>query len=414
MERADPRTRARRLSRRTAILLGAGLSACARDAAPPSVRRFPTAVPAAPGTTRIASPASPDEAMAGIQETLQRQAAARAGGDKAAYMATVDQTDLTWRRIQGEVFDADTAAGTPQPTYTAARAQPKQDDYYKARIDVTPPGASSPTRYAVWIFRRVEAGWLLSEIPYTELGARKTLDTDHFQLNHFDWDDDVIEGTGRIAERAYAAVVQKLGTAPSFRAVVSVNPTYGAHSRLRGRDILAAYLPDTKNVILVRSPECFGAGQVPVGQSPEDHLRYPFTHEYTHLVNDQIVPVVKITQWMAEGLAEYVSGNFREAEVRQAFRSGRQVTIDKADEIIEWKTDPAKGYTAAQISLSYGEAAFAVAYFMERFGQEAFWQLARTYAESRRWPDSFAAATGITWDQFQAEWMRWLRQQLGV
>ena len=403
------------MSRRAALLLGVGLSACARSAAPSSLQHVAGAVPASPAAaTRVAAPASPEEAIASIQETLQRQAAARAAGDKAAYMAAVDQTDLTWRRIQGEVFDADTAVKAPQPTYTAARARPKQGDYYKAWIDITPPGAAAPTRYAVWIFRRTDGGWLLSEIPYTELGTRKTLDTDHFRLNRFTWDDDVVEGAGRVAERAYATVREKLGTAPSFRAIVSLNPTYGSHSGLRGRDTLAAYLPDTKNMILLRSPECFGAGEVPVGQTPEDHLLYPFTHEYTHLVNDQIVPVVKMTQWMAEGLAEYVAGNLREAEVRQAFRSGREVSLDKADEIIEWKTDPAKGYTVGQVSLSYGEAAFAVAYFIERFGQEMFWQLARTYAESRRWPDSFSATTGITWGQFQADWTRWFRQRLGV
>ena len=377
---------------------------------------FPTvAAPPAHGSgAGTLPPSSPAEVIAGVQETLNRQAAARAATDKAAYMATIDQTDLTWRRIQGEVFDADTANRGPQPTNTVTRAQPKQGDYYKVWIDVTPPGASNPARYAVWIFRRLDGRWLMSEIAYTELGARKALDTEHFRLNYYAWDDDVVEGTGRVAEQAYSTVVQKLNAAPSFRTLVSVNPTYGSHSGLRGRDTLAAYLPDTKNMILLRSPESFGAGEAPIGQSSEDHLLYPFTHEYTHLVNDQIVPVVKITQWMAEGLAEYVSGNFREAEVRQAFRAGRELAIGKADEIIEWKTDPAKGYTIGQVSLSYGEAAFAVAYFMERFGQDAFWQLARTFAESRRWAESFSATVGISWEQFQGDWTRWLRQRLGM
>src|SRR5919108_128242 len=48
--------------------------------------------------------------------------------DRAAFMATIDQRNLTWRRIQGEVFDA-VAAGGPRPkeTYTVTRVQAKQN-----------------------------------------------------------------------------------------------------------------------------------------------------------------------------------------------------------------------------------------------------------------------------------------------
>src|SRR5438874_99928 len=46
------------------------------------------------------APPSDDAAIAGIQDTLDRQAAARAAHDRAAFVATIDQRNLTWRRIQ--------------------------------------------------------------------------------------------------------------------------------------------------------------------------------------------------------------------------------------------------------------------------------------------------------------------------
>jgi hypothetical protein len=370
--------------------------------------------PAPPGE-QASPPTLPDETViAGIQDTLNRQAAARAAHDKSAFVATVDQRNLTWRRIQNEVFDGERANPRGPDTYTVTRVQAKQDGYYKAWIDVTPAGARGVVWRVVWVFRPTDSGWLATEILNEELGPRQTLDTDHFRLSYYAWDDDTIDRTGQVAEQAFTKVQGALGAAPSVRSIVSVNPTYGAHSRLRGLGTLAAYLPDTKNLILVRSLECYGAGEIPATQTPEQRLLYPLTHEFTHLVNDQIVPVVKMPMWMSEGLAEYVAGAFREQEVRSALRSGSQVTLDKADEIIEWKTDPAKGYTLSQISLSYGESTFAVAYFVERFGLDTFWDLARTFGESRRWAEAFSSVTGVTWEQFQNDWLPWLRRRLGV
>ena len=93
---------------------------------------------------------------------------------------------------------------------------------------------------------------------------------------------------------------------------------------------------------------------------------------------------------------------------------GWVLALDKAEDVLEWGTDPARGYSDAQISLAYGEAALAVTYFVERFGQENFWNLARTFGENRRWNEDFAGVTGETWDQFQSGWMAWLRRRLGV
>lgn len=385
---------------------------------------FPAAQAGAalPGVGAAALPASPPEAaerdapaLAGIQETLDRQTAARAAADRAAFMSTIDQRNLTWRRIQAE-FLASLAAGGHRPadTYHVTHVQPKQDGYYKAWIDIAPAGGSMVQRQAVWVFRPTEHGWLHSEILNEEIGPRQTLATEHFTLSYYAWDDDVIGRIAALSEQAYTRVVEALEKAPGFVAQVSVNPTYGAHSGLRGATSLAAYLPDTKTTMLIRSLESFGAGYTLPGETQDDRLLHALTHEYTHLVNDQIVPLVKMKHWMVEGLAEYVSDDMRTATMWQALRSGAYVPLDTASEIIEWKTDPGRGYTPREIDLAYAESAQAVAYFMERYGRVAFFDLARGYAESRQWAETFTQVTGETWEAFQSSWLTWMRRRLNV
>jgi hypothetical protein len=196
--------------------------------------------------------------------------------------------------------------------------------------------------------------------------------------------------------------------------VLSVNPTFGSHSLLRQYGTWAAYLPAAKDTIVSRSMESFGAGVLAPGETQDDRLSVALTHELTHLVNDQIVPIVKMPLWMSEGLAEHVAANLHADAVATALRARRQFSLDKVDAVLEWGRDPAKGYTQQDVVLAYGEAAHAVTYFVERFGLPAFFDLARAFAETRRWDDSVRQVTGTTAGEFEAAWLEWLRRRLGV
>lgn len=410
---------------------GAALTACASPragAAPAPVSEGAGAQAAprwqeAPPPEEVASPpeeadaraAADAEALRGIRALLDRQAAARNALDRTAYMSTIDQRNLVWRRIQGDYFDLFAADGRrPPQAFRVTRVAPKQNGYYKAWIDAGPAGSDRVTSQAVWVFRPTEGGWLHSEILNEEIGPRQVLDTEHFRLSYYAWDDDVVERTGMVAERAYAHVTAALAAAPAFKATLSLNPTFGSHSGLREFGVWAAYLPDTKNTVISRSMESFGAGTTDPGETQDDRLLVALTHEYAHLVNDQIVPLVKLPPWMSEGLAEYVAQNTHADLVGAALRAGKLLPLDKANEAIEWGRDPAKGYTQFDILLAYGEAAHAVTYYMERFGMDKFFDLARTYADSRKWDDAMRQVTGISAADFEAGWLEWLRRRLGT
>jgi hypothetical protein len=397
------------LSRRTLLGIGAaaatGLPACA------FLRAQAGAAPPSQDVAGSAPALTPEEqAVAGeIEELLDRQALARASGDREAYMATIDQRNLVWRRIQGSVFDA---SSRQRQSLRVTRVQLKPDGYYKAWIEFRAAPDAGAHGFAVWVFRQTDQGWLHSEPLIEELGPRITSDSEHFRMSYYAWDEDVLERTMAVAEAARAMVTAKLAPPPVERVTVSMNPTFGSHSALREFGTWAAYLPGVRDLVLTRSLESFGATTTAPGETQDDRLLVALAHEYTHLVNDHIVSIVKIPHWMSEGLAEYVAGNMRRDVVTRALAARRLVPLERASEAIEWGTDPVKGYTLNDVVLGYAEAAWAVAYFIHRFGQDAFFDLSRAYAESRRWEESFSGVTQTTWANFQDAWQQWLREQL--
>jgi hypothetical protein len=366
------------------------------------------------GLIPAAVAAEEDDALVGVQATLDRQSDALSRADRDAYMATIDQRNLTWRRIQGDVFTTHASRGPrPAARYTVTRVMAKLSGYVKAWLDISPPGSTAVVGQAVWVFRRVGEAWLHSEVLNEEIGLRKVLETEHFGLSYFGWDDDVIERIATTAEAAHARVQVRTGLAPSGRTVLSVNPTYGSHSALRGFGTWALFLPGTDQ-ILIRSIESYGAGTTAPGETQENRLLGALTHEYAHLVNNGIVPTVKMPKWMVEGFAEFVSENWRLGSLLAALRDGRTLTLDRASEIIEWGTDPGRGFSDVDIDLAYAFAAQGTAYFIEQFGQNTFFDLARTFGDSRYWDESVLATTGTSWEKIEAAWPEWTRRRYGL
>ncbi|HET7768426.1 MAG TPA: hypothetical protein VFN74_06585, partial [Chloroflexota bacterium] len=251
------------------------------------------------------------------------------------------------------------------------------------------------------------------EILNEEIGARKLYETPHFTLSHYAWDDDVIERIAATAERAHAHVLAKTGLASSTKATISVNPTYGAHSGLRGYGTLALFMPGTGQ-ILVRSLESYGAGLVAPGETQEDRLFVATTHEYAHLVNNEVISTARIPKWMVEGFAEYVAEHLRAGTMAAALRSNRTLTLAQTSEIIEWGEDPGRGFTGADIDRAYSHAAHATQYFMERFGQDLFFAVARDFADSRQWEPSLHRHTNHTTADLESAYLTWSRHRYGL
>ncbi len=344
-----------------------------------------------------------------IQTCLDARSDALMRGDRQAFVATIDQRNPTWRRIQGDVFDLSSRGGWgPTATFSPVRLQEKPHGYVKAFLEVSPSRGAPPAECTTWVFSRQADGTVLHAEPTNdELGMRQTTSFGTVVLSHYDWDADIIDRVAIVAQSAWTRVSSIIDLPEVNRPIISLNPTYGAHSGLRGFSTWAAYLPGSRSTVLLRSLESFGAGPVPITETEESRLLIPLAHELTHLANDCVLSIVKIPHWMSEGLAEYIADNFRTREFSSAVASNRQWSLDKASEIIEWGSDVSRGYTANDVSLAYAHASHGTRYFIERFGIARFWELAREFASSRRWSESFFTVTNVSWSDFGADWFRW-------
>src|SRR5262249_10817019 len=131
----------------------------------------------------------------------------------------------------------------------------------------------------------------------------------------------------------------------------------------------------------IHSVESYGAGFYDPSAGPAAALYPTIVHEYTHLVNDQIVSMARMPKRMVEGLAEYAAGSFRSGEVAGAARRDALLTLDQCHDVIFYTNE--KGYSPGMISLAYGESAYAVRWVADRWGIESFWSIAREYDRTR-------------------------------
>ena len=351
-------------------------------------------------------------ALAGIAASLSARASALERGDRDAFLDTLDLRNPTWRRIQTEYFDAGRG---PRPSVmrgAPVTLQAKQGGYVRAAIEFARAGAPTTDRGS-WVFSLGRDGtWRHAEPLNEELGPRRLDDRGAFVISYYDWDADILDRVATVATTAWAKVGACLPLPDGIRPTISLNPTYASHSGLRGSTTWAAYLPGSRGTVLLRSPDSYGAGTNPVHEGPDEKLLIPLSHEMTHLVNDDIISVVRIPHWMSEGLAEHVADHMRAGELAGVVRAGREWTLDKASDVIEWGTDPGRNYTSADVSLAYAHASHGVRYFIERFGMDTFWALAREFAGSRMWERSFSQVTGLSWEAFGFDWAAWLRARL--
>ena len=71
-----------------------------------------------------------------------------------------------------------------------------------------------------------------------------------------------------------------------------------------------------------------------------------------------------------------------------------------------------KNYSPSEVSLAYGESAYAVRWIAEKWGIDAFWAVAKEYDKSRDFPAAIQNNLGQSWDQTQSDFLTWLKAQV--
>ena len=149
-------------------------------------------------------------------------------------------------------------------------------------------------------------------------------------------------------------------------------------------------------------------------------LRRLLTHEYVHLVFDNLANRRKLPAWLTEGLSRYyefevaLSGTrpdatqvrqFRAADAaRTAAQQGSLFSLASLDSQRDWnsRTGP------DQISLQYSEAYMAVRYLNETYGPLSGKKVVLEFGRGFGLPDSIKTVTGLELAAFEAEFISWL------
>lgn len=410
--------------RRTAILafLLALLSGCAgeRDGLAPA----PT-LPARPPTliTPTVAVPSPEGALdlraawEGIQATLDDLARAYNTGDAELLRTTVDQRNVPLRRLVQERFDAYQRAsvgGGGAFAYRVTGVEPRHAGFVLAHINT-----ASGLR-ADWLFREVDGRWRLSEPTEEQLGERFNIESEHFVFHTYAWSGDANQELAAMMEQARDQVVNKLGREPEGRYNVYVRPIFGL-TPPADAGALAWYRAATRprgDRIEIYAPGSYAFGAYDPDEGWQGLLGQVLVHEYTHLVHLRSFPeYYGLSDWMSEGLAEYVADNPRAEIVSAAVREGRIIPIVDRSNVTAPQDLDHLSLLERDVGLAYGLAYALTAHIVERYGGiEGFWNLAGAMRRApgtgeARYDAAMREVFGVSFAEFDAGWREWLRQR---
>ncbi len=412
-------------------LLAAALAACggptpaAQPTAAPTVQPTtapaaqatpqPTTAPAATTPLPTAAPAglAPEELKQRAQATVDLYARAFASGDAELLRQAVDQRNPPFRRLVETRFRY--GLGRLRDGAIVQRVT-SRGDLFIAHI------RAGEIAYD-WPMRLEGDRLVITEPTEAELGKRQTTQSENFTYYTYPWADDVNREIERLMEQARDTVKAKLGKLPSEKALVYVMPSYGLQPG--GSPNAAAYYDRGSRAglpprIYIYTPGTYLFGGYKADDGWQADLLPTLTHEYTHLVNDKaFVPIARMTDWMSEGLAEYVAqGDKTDAYwgVPEAVRADRWLPIKDTENPLNPR-DLTNFYANEDSSfkpLAYGYAASLVRYIVERYGGiDSFWTLVRAYDKEQDYDRAFQQAFGVSFAQFEQEWRAWLKNQYG-
>jgi hypothetical protein len=388
--------------------------------AAPTAASEATAADATAAPTAASAPAgdqaSDEQIKAGIQHTLDIYSKAYNDNDGELLQQAVDQRNLPFRRlVQGrfETFQESINAGRGTFNYRVGEITRRDLGFIQAQV-------WSGGSVLDWLFRFDGTHWVLAEPTEKQIGQRVTTETENFTFLTYPWADDVNPEIIKLMEEARDSVKQKLGKLPDQKAEVLIKPIFSLPPP-ENSNLLAYYKRSTRagvpDRMVIFAPHSFAFGSYDPGRGWQADLLSTLAHEYTHLVNNRaFTPIARMSDWMFEGLAEYVSDS--EAPLWRGVPTAVQT-----DQIIPL-VDTSGAFNKQDLehlmildkdrSLAYGLANTLVAYINEKHGgMDGFWRLVASYDKLQRLDAALQDAFGVDLQTFEQDWHAWLKQKYG-
>jgi hypothetical protein len=404
-----------------AACAGAPQAAAPTSAPAPTVPAAPTDAPAptapaaptsAPEPT-IAGTPTEEDIKAGIQQALDLYAQAYNENNPELLKQAADQTNAPFRRFIQTRFDTfqESIRAGQERSYKVGDIKPRDFGFVQAKVE------TGGFVYD-WTFRQVDGRWVMSEPTEAQLGKREKVETEHFTFYTYPWADDINGKLMELMETARSNVLEKLGKAPEQKTSVYIRPIFGVAGS-QNPNTLAYYDRSSRagDRIVLYAPESYVFQAYDPSIGWEKELEATLTHEYTHLVNNRsFTPIARMTDWMVEGLAEYVSdpNSARDRGVPLAVQSDQIIPIVDTSGQVNKQDLEHLTILEKDVSLAYGLAASLVDYINETYGgMDGFWKFAAAYDQQQNLDKALQEAFGVSYEQFDQGWRAWLKAKYG-
>jgi hypothetical protein len=145
---------------------------------------------------------------------------------------------------------------------------------------------------------------------------------------------------------------------------------------------------------------------VPAG-IPLEWINGVIPHEIAHLFFYQSIHTVWANwpPWLDEGLAQYYEFNSQNASLELAARAAKRGNLIP---LMDLDVDISFNRDSEEVHLAYAESISAVTFIFERFGETAIRKLIEAFREGIDTREAIHRAMGLTWEEFEAEWIMWM------
>ncbi|ABY34666.1 MAG TPA: hypothetical protein DEF43_09475 [Chloroflexus aurantiacus] len=402
------------------ILIALMLVACTNQPAPTptATEAVPTAVPATSvpvsEPTPVTTELTPEVVAAGIQQALDSYIEAYNTNNIELLRSVVDQTNAPFRRLVEErfnTFQESSFAGSRFGRMRVLEVKPRDHGFWQAAID------DGGYRRDI-LFRQIEDGrWVMSEPTEEQLGEKIRIENEYFTLNTYEWAAEVNTIIEDMVVRARQQVIDTLGRTPENKFNVYLRPIFGITPPVNPNS-LAWYSAGSRprnDRIDIFAPFSYAFGFYDPNVGWEAELYSTIVHELTHWAYTRaFAQEYRITDWMSEGLAEYVANNPRRNAVSAAVRMGRIIPLVDPNGGVRPQDMDHMTTLEVDRGLAYGFAYSLVAYIVEtQGGLDGFWRFAAAVRDTpgtgiEFYDKALQKAFGITYEEFDAGWRQWL------
>ncbi len=156
--------------------------------------------------------------------------------------------------------------------------------------------------------------------------------------------------------------------------------------------------------LIILKPKAIGAG----------NMREILTHELTHVVLERTLKEkwsdhsVRVPRWFNEGLAMYLSGEWRLGQsVSMAFAAltGGIIPLDKIDSVLT--------FSSSKAQQAYMQSFLAALYLVKLSDEDVFRRLVAEMTAGATFEQAIVSVLGISLDEFERGWRRYLEDRFG-